>query len=230
MNKTEEIIKDMNVLSIELKPGKETLKDSIEKINHACDQLEPSGQSAVLIFKLAATGLSGLKPVSDEQPDDLDIYLINKWEKALRRVETQDFITVSTVDDDINGYALSLLMTTDYRIMNNSNNLSLKDEDARVMPGMLIHRLTQQIGYANARKLVLWGASIDSQQAFQLGIVDKVTDDVETSTNHLVARLDDNICRDLAVRRRLMNEAISNSYEDALGTHLAACDRFIRNH
>jgi isomerase DpgB len=35
---------------------------------------------------------------------------------------------------------------------------------------------------------------------------------------------------ELAVRRRLLLEAPSATFEDALGAHLAACDRLMRRH
>jgi len=34
--------------------------------------------------------------------------------------------------------------------------------------------------------------------------------------------------RELSIRRRLLLEAASTSFEDALGAHLAACDRALR--
>jgi isomerase DpgB len=33
---------------------------------------------------------------------------------------------------------------------------------------------------------------------------------------------------ELSVRRQLLNEATSSAYEDAIGAHLAACDRELR--
>ena len=35
--------------------------------------------------------------------------------------------------------------------------------------------------------------------------------------------------RELAIRRRLLLDATTTSYEDALGAHLAACDRAVRS-
>jgi isomerase DpgB len=34
---------------------------------------------------------------------------------------------------------------------------------------------------------------------------------------------------ELAIRRQLMLEAMTTTFEDALGTHLAACDRALRS-
>jgi isomerase DpgB len=33
----------------------------------------------------------------------------------------------------------------------------------------------------------------------------------------------------MSVRRRLLQDSLSTSFEDALGVHLAACDRALRN-
>lgn len=230
MNKTMESIKDPIILSVELNLAKDTLKDMIDEINTKCDQIEQAGKNAILILKLYENNLNEIKSVSESETEsnNLDVYLINKWEKALRRIEMQDGITITVCNKNLNSYDIAVLVTTDYRIINTQNKLTLVDENHEIMPGMLLHRLTQQIGHANARKFILWGEEIDSHQAVDNGLVDVASSNVDAELNKFIENLAQRSINDLAVRRRLMNEAISTSYDDALGTHLAACDRLIR--
>ena len=93
---------------------------------------------------------------------------------------------------------------------------------------MTLYRLVQHIGLARARRIVLWDSAIELADATELGIVDQVSEDL-TEAVHTAAvlrgRLSD---RETRIRRRLLEEAASAEYEDALGVHLAACDRELR--
>jgi isomerase DpgB len=76
--------------------------------------------------------------------------------------------------------------------------------------------------------VVLRGAEIAADRALAIALVDEVTDradDVDAVVNAAVASLSQVSGVELAVRRRLLIEAPTTSFEDALGTHLAACDR-----
>ena len=58
------------------------------------------------------------------------------------------------------------------------------------------------------------------------GLVDLIADDPETEVETLraaMAKMDD-----LRVVRQLVAEATHSSYDDALGAHLAACERYLR--
>ncbi|WP_436405583.1 hypothetical protein, partial [Mycobacterium gordonae] len=58
------------------------------------------------------------------------------------------------------------------------------------------------------------------------GLVDVVTDNPEAEVDMLraaVGRLDD-----LRIVRQLIAEAVHTSYDEALGAHLAACERYLR--
>jgi isomerase DpgB len=52
--------------------------------------------------------------------------------------------------------------------------------------------------------------------------------DLAKAFDHISHRLAYSPLDDFAVRRRLMQDSISTNFDDALGTHLAACDRALR--
>ena len=71
----------------------------------------------------------------------------------------------------------------------------------------------------------LRSASI-SRAALVSGLVDVITDNPEAELETLragLARLDD-----LRVVRQLIAEAAHTSYDEAVGAHLAACERYLR--
>jgi isomerase DpgB len=72
------------------------------------------------------------------------------------------------------------------------------------------------------------GQDLPVAHAHALGLVDEVSDDVAAAQVAAVERLRVISGRELAIRRQLLLEATSTSYEEALGAHLAACDRQLR--
>jgi isomerase DpgB len=187
----------------------------------ACDAAE-DGDHGRLILHVSGTP-------EGPAPDDLSIALVSRWERGLRRLERLPAATVAVVVGDCGGLALDALLATDYRIAAPSSRLLLPVEDGAraVWPGMALYRLSNQAGAAAIRRAVLFGAPIHAEDALALHLIDEVTDDVAGAL--AAAGLSDAFSgAELAIRRQLMLDASTASFEDALGVHLAACDRALR--
>jgi isomerase DpgB len=63
----------------------------------------------------------------------------------------------------------------------------------------------------------------------ELGLVNVVARNIEVVADDFIDSLKAVDLSDLSVRRRLLLESPTVSYEEALGVHLAACDRALRN-
>lgn len=156
---------------------------------------------------------------------DLTLALVSRWERALRRLERLPVTTIGIASGDCGGIALDALLTTDYRIAAASVRLLLPVAAGAAWPGLAIHRLVQQAGVAAVRRTVLLGAPIDARSALALSLIDELTDDMATALAG-VPRVSG---PDLAIRRQLMLDAAVVDFDDALGVHLAACDRVLRH-
>jgi isomerase DpgB len=75
---------------------------------------------------------------------------------------------------------------------------------------------------------VLFGLPIDALEALTLGIVDELADDAAAAVAAAAALVDGLSGKEVAIRRQLMFDATTTSFEDALGMHLGACDRALR--
>ncbi len=95
------------------------------------------------------------------------------------------------------------------------------------MPGMAIFRLVRELGYARARPIVLFGQTLNTQDALDLGLVDAVGDDLANELEKIVDVSRRLHGKEFAIRRQLAREATNSEYQDALGAHLAACDRVL---
>lgn len=185
------------------------------------DRAEVAPEEAVPVLAVsgAPTGQT------DEAPA---IGLVNKWERVLRRLERLGRPTVAVVTEDCGGIAVEALLATDLRVASTGARLHLPMGPGGVWPGMGLYRLANQVGFARVRRSILFGSPISAAAALASDLVDEVADDVAAATAAAVAKLTNAIGPDVAVRRQLMLDATTTTFEEALGRHLAACDRLLR--
>jgi len=204
--------------------GGTPLPELTAAVDAVCAQAEePSGRGVVVLR------FPPVPPRPREWPGDVSIQDVNRWERAVRRLERLDTVNIAVAQGTCGGPVLDLLLAADFRIATPDFQLMLPVNDGHFWPGMSLYRLVRHIGLARARRIVLWGTDISLAQATDLGIVDQVSGDDLAGAVHTAAvlcgRLSDHETR---IRRRLLEEAASAEYQDALGAHLAACDRELR--
>ncbi|GHJ17424.1 hypothetical protein TPA0908_54190 [Micromonospora sp. AKA38] len=195
--------------------------ESVAAVDAACTVAESTKATTMLAVHL--TGTPG-----KDWTHGLEVALVSKWERALRRLERLTVTTVAVASGDCGGLALDALLATDYRIATPDVRLSLYVDGEATWPGMAIFRLAQQAGGTRLRRAILFGAHLDATESVDLGIVDEVTGDPAMALTAAAEMVSGLSGREVAVRRQLMFDAPTTSFEDALGRHLAACDRALR--
>ncbi|XYH97096.1 enoyl-CoA-hydratase DpgB [Sorangium sp. So ce1128] len=191
-------------------------------VNGVCQQAEDRTHSVVVLW----LPTSSFDPKG--WPGEISIQDANRWERAVRRLERLAAASIAVVSGACGGPALDLLLATDYRIATAELRLLLPVNDGHVWPGMAVHRLVNQVGVARARQLLVGGHDISAQQALDIGLVDELSSAASDALRAAASRLGRISGKELAIRRQLVLEAPATSFEDALGTHLAACDRELR--
>ncbi|MEU8258437.1 enoyl-CoA-hydratase DpgB [Micromonospora inaquosa] len=208
-------------VTLRIDGSKPLTMESVAAVEAACAAAESDESTTMLPVQV--TGTPG-----KDWTHGLDVSLVSKWERSLRRLERLNVTTVAVASGDCGGLALDVLLATDYRIATPDVRLSLLVDREATWPGMAVFRLAQQSGGSRLRRAILFGAHLDAQESVDLGLVDELTDDPATAltaTAEMVAGLSG---REMAIRRQLMFDATTTSFEDALGRHLAACDRALR--
>ncbi|MGZ2361627.1 enoyl-CoA hydratase-related protein [Streptomyces sp. 372A] len=194
----------------------------VADVNALCDRLEDAQGRTSAVIRLHGTG------PAENWPGAVGIDLVSRWEKALRRLEQGRFAKIVTIEGVCSGPALDVLLTADHRIGAPGTRIAVPVSNDGVWSGMALHRLTNQLGGVHARRLMLFGAELSEQRALAAGLIDQVTKDPAAVAARLAerfARLDPS---ELAIRRQLIIEAGVTAFEEALGKHLAACDRTLR--
>jgi isomerase DpgB len=160
---------------------------------------------------------------------DLPVALVSKWERGLRRLERVPAVTIAVADSDCGGPALDALLAADYRIMATGTKLIMPVVAGATWPGMSLYRLARQAaGTAPVRRAALFGTPIGAVAAQAIGVIDEVSGNTTIAVEKAVGVAAAARGTELAIRRQLVAEALTTSYEDALGVHLAACDRALR--
>jgi isomerase DpgB len=203
--------------------GTRTMETLTSALQMLCDLVQESRETVVAVLRLDGT-------LTDPQPwpGDVQIQAVNRWERAVRRLERLSVATIAVAQGPCGGPALDLWLAADFRLASIDTQLVLPVNDGRCWPGMVLFRLVQNIGLVRARQLALWGTSLSATAAAELGLVDEISSDVEMAVHAAAVRLGPVSDRDLTIRRKLLFEAATTDYDEALGSHLAACDRELR--
>lgn len=186
-----------------------------------CDRAEDRGDRNTVIVHVSGT--------PEGSPEgDRTVALVIKWERALRRLERLPAVTIAVASGECGGQALEALLATDYRIATASLRLLVPIEARATWPGMALYRLVRQAGAAAVRRAVLLGIPIAAAEAVAMRLIDELTIDTKSALAAAAERASTFSGAEVAVRRQLMLDASADSFEDALGAHLAACDRMLR--
>jgi isomerase DpgB len=208
-------------LSLRIDGGLPLSAASISALGAVCDRAEDrGGQGTVTVHVSGAPAESWTR--------DLTVAMVSKWERTLRRLECLAAATIAVASGDCGGAALDVLLTADYRIATTGMRLLVPVDAMATWPGMAMYRLSQRAGAARIRQAVLFGVPIEAKDALDLNLLDEVVDDPAEALASAVESVGAFSGPELAIRRQLMLNATSTSFEDALGMHLAACDRTLR--
>jgi isomerase DpgB len=141
----------------------------------------------------------------------------------VRRLERSNAISFAIARHVCSPLALELLLVADQRLANSDFLIS---RTKKMWPGMAIYRLSQQIGMIQARRLLLHGHDLNASTCLSLGLIDEILAGPMEDLGKLVE--DVSRLEEFGMIRRLIQESHTEAYEEALGAHLAACDRILR--
>jgi isomerase DpgB len=215
-------VADGSDLTLRVDGSRALSAESVAELAAVCDAAEDAGAPGFVIIR--ASGVP-----SPRWAGDLSVGLVSKWERALRRLERLPAVTIAAAEADCGGIALDALLAADYRIMPAAAKLVVPVVAGATWPGMTLYRLARQAaGTAAARRAGLFGTPIGAGAAMSMGVIDEVADNVTVAIEKAMEMAAAVETTELAIRRQLMQEALTSTFEDALGVHLAACDRSLR--
>ena len=200
--------------------GAETLSEAlVEQLATALERAESAG--APLLLRLSRAADPGKWPGAEAVRD------VNRWERVLRQIERTRVPVLVLARGACSELALEILLVGDCRVATADFTVSPRSQGNPVWPSMALFRLANQIGQARTKRLVLRTAALTAAEARDLDLVEHVAPEREAQS-YVETMLRRPALADFAIRRRLIQDATGQSYDEALGAHLAACDRELR--
>lgn len=215
---------------LEVSGGEPLSASLVARVDEACTRIEDAGAKGLtLVVHVRGVDLADR---AEPWPHDTAIHLVTRWERALHRLERLPAVVVAVVDNGVSrGPAFDLLLATDYRVGVAQARLELAESAGAAWPGLALYRLTNQLGAAAARRLLVRHEALSATRAVEVGVIDEVVADEDEAVDRVrevLHTLNAVRGKEFAVRRQLILEAGSTTFDDALGPHLAACDRSLR--
>lgn len=200
----------------------------VKELTAVCDALEDKSLAKVVVFRGDGGSFSEGIDFEDFDPNvPMDIHGFNRWEKCCTRLERLPKSTIALVDGPAVGGGLQIALVCDQRVATSRSTFQLPEVHMGFLPGMATFRFAKYVGLGHAKRILLTCPTLGADEAARLGLVDRVSDDLDAALAECIAALGPNHSVAVELTRRLLNESFHNSYENAIGHFLAAQHRAI---
>lgn len=203
--------------------GTTDLATLTSQLNGALDAAQEDNPTSVLLIHLPLVDESSSWPRGSVLTED-----VNRWERALFRLERSLLVSVAVVDGSVGGAAFDLLLACSVRLATPGSSVQLAINEGQLWPGMGLFRFTREAGVAGARRYLLWKTELDVATLETLNLVDHVTPSIESTIDATIELIGTKDATDVARRWALVREGGVTLADEVLGLHLAACDRELR--
>ena len=198
--------------------------------------LELEHDEEVMIVVITGAGqkafVSGADVREIKEAGDTRTDLIKKGQEVFSKIRNSSKVVIAAV----NGYALGggceLAMSCDIRIASDNAKFGLTEAKLGLMPGyggtQLLPRL---VGMGAAKYLIFSGEMITAQEAYRLGLVEKVctSETLMEEVDELAKKISSNGHFAIKACKRAMNVGAQVSLDDALQLELEIYDKVARS-
>lgn len=151
---------------------------TLEELNEVLDIVEKDEEIYVLLIRgdgekafVAGADIAEMKDMNPKEAREFSIM----GNKVFRRIENLKIPTIAV----INGYALGggceLALSCDIRIASENAKLGQPEVGLGITPGFGgTQRLSRVVGLAKAKEMIFTGDMIDANEAFRIGLVNRV--------------------------------------------------------
>jgi enoyl-CoA hydratase/carnithine racemase len=94
------------------------------------------------------------------------------YERGLRIMETMDKVVISAIHGYCIGGGLQVALASDIRIVAEGTQFALTAVKECLIPGLGTYRLARFIGMGRAKRIILSGEFLDTQEAYAMGLID----------------------------------------------------------
>jgi enoyl-CoA hydratase/carnithine racemase len=181
------------VVTMERPPANALGIPILDGLQAACDAAEQAGDVKVMVIDSALEGFfaagADIRHMSTITADSFMEYG-DKMRAANDRIAAAPWISIAAVDGLALGGGLELAMACTLRVGSSRARLGLPEVKLGLIPGAGgTQRLPQLVGRGRALDIILTARQLEVEEAFAIGLVDRVADDVLKEALALAAEL-----------------------------------------
>ena len=184
------------------------------------DELESSDEVRAVIVTGAGRAFSSGIDLKALSAGELGIDWFRSFDEAVRRLEQLSALTVAKIRGYAIGGGLQVALACDLRVAAPGTRFGLPAVLEALIPGMGTYRLPRFIGLGRARRMVMTGELIDSDEALRIGLVDWVV--TEDKLNETVDSVIAGTLKGSATVRGFAKKLVTASFESDFDSAFAA--------
>ena len=201
--------------------------ESTKQINRLVMALREDPDIRVVVIRGQGRAFCTGIDLKELAANSIDMSYHERWEKALRILETIEKVVIVGMHGYCLGGALQLAMAGDIRVSTPDCQIGLPAIRESLIPGLGTWRLPRYIGWGRAKRLILGGENISGQEALNIGLVDHLAP-AENFFEHL-DQIAANYLKACSTGSRmsklLTNSAFDLNYDDFLSYYFELQER-----
>jgi enoyl-CoA hydratase len=144
------------------------------------------------------------------------------YERGLRAMETLDKVVISAIHGYCIGGGLQVALASDIRIVAEGTKFALTAVKECLVPGLGTYRLARYIGPGRAKRIILSGEFLDTQEAYAMGLIDYLVPlaDFDKRVNEITQVYLDAASEGQRQSKRLVNMAFDLGWEEFLEKYI----------
>lgn len=197
--------------------------DLLADLKRLMDYLEDESTAKLILFRSREDrgAIGNIKPDSD---------YFRRSEKVLAQLSRLPMPTVFMLENNCSAFLFQFALSCDFRVGTENSSFSCPEIKDGYLPGIVTFYLSKYVGLGVARKMILGGIPLNSEDAFKHGLLDVIStsENMETDLHDFISTIVPNDTSAFKMGRRLINESFMNSYETALGKLLAVQNKCLK--
>ena len=201
--------------------------DCTFQINRLLEAVRDDQEVRVLVIRGHGRAFSTGLDLKEFSAGKVDMTYHQRWEAALRTIETMEQLVIVGMHGYCLGGALQLALACDIRVSTPGCRLGLPALKESLVPGLAVRRLAMYVGLGRAKRLILGGEDLSGLEALGIGLVDHVVpgEDFFAELDGVAAGYLKACSLGARMGKLLINRTLDMGYDEALEDYMGLQER-----